>query len=171
VAVVSQAATAVRKSRELQRRNAKRMRHRPTDAEKKFWWQVRAGRLGGFKFKRQYPIGPYIADFVCLERLLIVELDGSGHSEQQDYDATRTGFLESKGFPVMRFCNYAVLTNAEGVGAGVWAALNEKIPPLPSPLPLRGRGELDSDSPRHGRSRGELNSDSPRPRRGRGRER
>jgi len=129
--VVLRTTATLRKSRELQRSNAKRMRHRPTDAEKKFWWQVRAGRLGGFKFKRQYPIGPYIADFVCFERRLIVELDGTQHAHQQEYDAARTAFLESKSFRVMRFCNYSVLTNVDGVTAGVWAALNERTPPSP----------------------------------------
>jgi very-short-patch-repair endonuclease len=129
--MVSQAATTLRKSRRLQRSNAQRMRHRPTDAEKKFWWRVRAKRLGGFKFKRQYPIGPYIADFVCLERRLIVELDGSQHSAQQEYDTARTAFLESKGFRVMRVCNYSVLTNADGVAEGVWAALKESAAPSP----------------------------------------
>src|SRR5258706_1228353 len=99
------------------------MRHRPTDAEKKFWWQVRAKRLGGFKFKRQFPIGPYIADFVCLERRLIIELDGNQHSEQEEYDAARTVFLEAKGYRVIRFCNYSALTNMEGVVEGVWLAL------------------------------------------------
>jgi very-short-patch-repair endonuclease len=129
--MVSQATATLRKSRELQRANARRMRHRPTDAEKRFWWQVRAGRLGAFKFKRQYPIGPYIADFVCLERRLIVELDGTQHAAQQEYDVARTAFLESKGFRVMRFCNYSVLTNVNGVAAGVWAALNERAAPSP----------------------------------------
>ena len=115
------------------------MRHRQTDAEKKFWWKVRNRNLGGFKFKRQYPIGRYIADFVCLERYLIVELDGDQHGEQRAYDAIRTAFLESRGFRVMRFGNYSVLTNVEGVVEGVWLALKES-PPHPTLSPCGGEG-------------------------------
>ncbi len=115
------------------------MRHMQTDAEKKFWWQVRDRRLGGFKFKRQYPIDPYIADFVCLDRRLVVELDGSQHNKQIEYDSERDAFLAGKGFEVMRIWNYDVLTDMDGTLHRVLVALG-KQPPHPNPLPLK-KGE------------------------------
>ncbi|HEV2562821.1 MAG TPA: DUF559 domain-containing protein [Rhizomicrobium sp.] len=84
---------------------ARRMRSKPVSAEKLFWSMVRNRKLGGYKFKRQYPIGPYIADFVCLEERLIVELDGPFHAARQTYDAARDEFLRSKGFRVIRLTN------------------------------------------------------------------
>ena len=115
------------------------MRHVSTDAEKKFWWMVRDRRLGGYKFKRQYPIGRYIADFVCIERKLVVELDGSQHAEQKDYDAERESFFASQGFRIVRFWNPEFLKNQDGVAYQLLALLDgEKTPsPQPSP-PLRG---------------------------------
>ena len=115
------------------------MRHMPMDAERKFWWQVRDRRLGGFKFKRQIPIGKYIVDFVCVEKRLVVELDGGQHALQEDYDRIRDKFLESRGYRVLRFWNDEVLTNMDGVIEGVLMALQQ--PPHPDPLPQRGRGE------------------------------
>ncbi len=106
------------------------MRHIPTDAERKFWWQVRDRRLAGYKFKRQWPIGKYIVDFVCLECGLIVELDGGQHSERVVYDAARAAFLAAAGYRVMRFWNDEVLKNMEAVIEGVLIALKEKAPPL-----------------------------------------
>ncbi len=114
------------------RAHARGMRHIPTDAEKKFWWQVRDRRLGGYKFKRQYPIGNYIADFVCLECHLIVELDGGQHAERADYDAARTKSLSDAGYRVMRFWNDEILTNMDGVIDGVLVALREPLSPSPA---------------------------------------
>ncbi len=67
------------------------------------------------KFRRQFPIEPYIADFVCLEPKLIIELDGSQHFDQAAYDNERTDFLEQRGFKVLRFWNNDVFKNTEGV--------------------------------------------------------
>ncbi|MDE2112825.1 MAG: endonuclease domain-containing protein [Alphaproteobacteria bacterium] len=123
---------------------ARSMRHMPTDAEKKFWWQVRDRRLAGFKFKRQYLVGPYIADFVCLDRKLIVELDGGQHAQQASYDRQREAFLRSRGFCVMRFWNDEVLTNMDGVIEGILLTLEG--PPHLNPLPDRGRGQASGAS-------------------------
>ncbi len=78
--------------------------------------QLRAGRLG-VKFRRQYPIGPYVADFCCVERQLIVELDGGQHAEpaQQGADQRRSAVLAASGYRVLRFWDSEVLTNIEGV--------------------------------------------------------
>ncbi|HEY1708852.1 MAG TPA: DUF559 domain-containing protein [Rhizomicrobium sp.] len=84
---------------------AKEMRHRPVAMEKLFWAQVRNRQLGGFKFRRQVPVGPYIADFVCVECRLIVELDGPLHPGRENYDTARDRYLEREGLRVMRFTN------------------------------------------------------------------
>jgi very-short-patch-repair endonuclease len=110
---------------------ARELRHNQTDAEHKFWEQVRNRRLVGIKFKRQYPIGSYIADFACIEKRLIVELDGAQHAKQESYDAERAAFLSTKGYRVLRFWNVDVLTNMEGVIATVLLELNGGETPSP----------------------------------------
>jgi very-short-patch-repair endonuclease len=111
---------------------ARRMRREPTTAELKFWYQVRDRRLEGFKFKRQVPIGPYIADFICIERRLIVEIDGGQHAESE-HDLKRDAFLTAEGYRVLRFWNFDVLTNMDGVIDMVIAALG--APPHPALSP------------------------------------
>ena len=93
---------------------ARSLRKNQTDAEGKFWNEVKAKRFLGLKFKRQYPIKPYYADFVCLEESLIIEIDGGQHCENKE-DEVRTRFLEKEGFKVIRFWNNEVLNNMEGV--------------------------------------------------------
>ena len=91
------------------------LRRNQTDAERLLWSRLRNKQLLGCKFRRQFPIEPYIADFVILELKLIVELDGSQHFGRVDYDQQRTAELESGGFKVIRFWNNDVLGNTEGV--------------------------------------------------------
>lgn len=124
-------ATSLRRGKlKLNRIRAQGMRHVPTDAENKFWRQVRARRLREHKFKRQVLIGSYIVDFVCIERRLVVELDGGQHDLNKGYDQARNSFLAFKGFRVLRFWNDEVLRNMDGVVEGVLRALDEK-PPSP----------------------------------------
>ncbi len=80
---------------------------------------------GRHKFRRQHPVPPYVADFACLERGLIVEVDGGQHSGQEVADAARTGVLEARGFRVIRVWNNEVLGNLEGVLAFILRALEE----------------------------------------------
>ncbi len=87
---------------------AKNLRRNSSDAERHLWYNLRANRLG-FKFKRQVPIGNYIVDFLCMEKHLIIELDGGQHLENQVYDTERTAWLNSRGFKVLRFWNNEVL--------------------------------------------------------------
>ncbi|WP_343520178.1 endonuclease domain-containing protein [Sphingomonas sp.] len=101
--------------------HAAKLRRDRTDAEDRFWQAVRNRQLDGFKFRFQHSLWPYVADFACLEAMLIVELDGGQHSETKD--ARRTAFLEAKGFHVLRFWNHEVLDNLDGVLAVVAAAL------------------------------------------------
>ncbi|WP_234024840.1 endonuclease domain-containing protein [Tsuneonella amylolytica] len=115
---------------------AKRMRHEPTEAEARLWSILRGKRLGGHKFRRQEQIGDFIVDFVCFGARLIVEADGSQHAENAA-DIERAAWLENQGFRVLRFWNTDILTNTEGVGTAILAALE---PPLPNPSPARGEG-------------------------------
>ena len=103
---------------------ARRMRHTPTEAEARLWWHLRATRLRGFKFRRQQPIGDYIVDFVCFERKLIVEVDGSQHLDAIERDDARTAWLESVGFTVLRFWNDEVLRDAECVMRDIARAID-----------------------------------------------
>ncbi|MDR6219258.1 endonuclease domain-containing protein [Deinococcus soli (ex Cha et al. 2016)] len=105
---------------------ARRLRRDQTDAEATLWHLLRSRGLG-VKFRRQYPVGPYITDFACIERGLVVELDGSGHATPHGRasDAERTRYLNAAGFRVVRFWNNEVLTNLDGVVQVIQAALRE----------------------------------------------
>ena len=94
---------------------ARTLRRKQTDAERLLWLHLRDRRLMRYKFRRQLPIGKYIADFVCLKCMLIIEVDGGQHLQEQRYDAVRTHYLESQGFRVLRFWNNDVLGNLEAV--------------------------------------------------------
>lgn len=95
----------------------KNLRKDSTPQEIIFWSRVRAKRFKGLKFKRQYSLGKYVVDFICLERKLIIELDGCQHKEenQERYDKERTQFLENLGFRVLRFWNNEINNNLNGV--------------------------------------------------------
>jgi adenine-specific DNA-methyltransferase len=101
------------------------MRHEPTDVERKLWFALRDRRLAGKKFRRQVPIGSYIADFLCLEQKLIVELDGGQHDEQATHDERRTAFLSGEGYRVIRFWNNDVIENFDGVLMTIAEALDQ----------------------------------------------
>lgn len=86
-----------------------------TEAEVRLWNRLRDRRMAGAKFRRQHPTGPYIVDFCCVERRLIVEVDGGQHSDADSGDERRSAYLASFGFKVLRFWNTDVLSNIEGV--------------------------------------------------------
>jgi very-short-patch-repair endonuclease len=92
---------------------ARKLRNNLTEAEKKLWYYLRNKNLGE-KFRRQQPIGPYFPDFVCLKKLLIIELDGGQHYASAD-DKIRDDYFKKEGFTVLRFWNNEVLENIEGV--------------------------------------------------------
>ena len=98
-------------------KRARRLRRTSTEAEKLLWQKLRARQLGGAKFRRQTPIGPYIVDFVCFEHKLVLEIDGGQHNESKgrQHDIERTAWLEAQGLRVLRFWNNQVLTSLEGV--------------------------------------------------------
>jgi very-short-patch-repair endonuclease len=89
----------------VNRVRAKAMRHDPVAMEEFFWSHLRNRKLGGFKFRRQVPVGPYIADFLCADQKLIVELDGPFHTGRKAYDAQRDKYLACLGYRVWRFSN------------------------------------------------------------------
>jgi len=122
---------------------ARKLRHAQTDAERRMWMLLRDRRLSGFKFRRQHPVGAYIADFCCLEARLIIEIDGGHHASNQDADVARSRVLESAGYRVLRFWNNEVLGNTAGVLERIVEALRTPHPTL-SP---EGRGE--SATPPH----------------------
>jgi len=102
----------------------RKLRRNATEAETKLWLALRDRRLGGFKFVRQSAIGPYIVDFVCRDRKLVVEVDGGQHADNAA-DRTRDIALASEGYRVMRFWNTDVLSNMDGVLDSLISALRD----------------------------------------------
>ena len=106
-------------------RRAIELRKELTPAERKLWAHIRNNQLG-VNFRRQHAIDNYIPDFVCIKNKLIIELDGSQHLEQDEYDKDRTAYFESKGYRVLRFWNNDVTNNLETVLTVIWAAVQEQ---------------------------------------------
>ncbi len=109
---------------------ARELRKRQTDAERALWNKLRSKQIEGVKFRRQQPIGPYIVDFVSLERKLIIEIDGGQHNERKvrEEDQEREEWLKEKGYQILRFWNNDVLTNIEGVLERIKENLEGKPP-------------------------------------------
>jgi very-short-patch-repair endonuclease len=109
---------------------ARSLRQSETEAERKLWGYLRDRRLGGYKFRRQVPVPPFVADFLCLSHLLIVEVDGATHGDQNEvqYDARRTQFLNDKGFRVHRVSNIDVFRSMTDVLDGILIILQEQNP-------------------------------------------
>jgi very-short-patch-repair endonuclease len=127
------------------RGQARALRRAPTDAERKLWYLLRSLKPLGLHVRRQAPIGIYIADFAWHAGKLVVELDGSQHAQARaDYDGTRSQWLESQDYRVLRFWNNDVLKLPRGVGETILAAAREsgRIPTNPTPNPSpQGGGE------------------------------
>lgn len=135
---------------------AKDLRDRSTDAEPLLWTQLRARRLEGLKFRRQHPVGNFVVDFVCLEKKLVIELDGGQHAEQdkKEYDTKRDAWLEGEGYKVLRFWDNEVLLHSRTVLAVIREQCVEH-PPLP-PLPSReGKKRSEHLPSRKGEKRSE----------------
>jgi len=126
------------------RDRSRQLRHNQTDAEKALWRLLRARTLAGFKFRRQHPVDRYIADFVCLESKLIIELDGGQHADQTAYDRTREARLQALGFRTIRIWNNQLLQEREAAAAVILEALTT---PHPSPLPASGEREQECKQP------------------------
>jgi very-short-patch-repair endonuclease len=91
------------------------LRRELTPTEKLLWQALRARKIGGFKFRRQHPLGRFILDFYCAKCKLVIEVDGEIHHNRQDYDAERTKYLQSYGYTILRFQNHEVIKNLQQV--------------------------------------------------------
>jgi len=125
--------------REGQKRDfARQLRRDMTDAERQLWRHLRQRQLDGHRFRRQHPIGPFVADFVCLEQRLVIEVDGGQHADSAS-DGRRSQFLMQQGCCVLRFWNHDVLGNIEGVVASILQSL-ASAGPHPNLPPQAGEG-------------------------------
>jgi very-short-patch-repair endonuclease len=125
--------------REAQKRDiARELRRGMTEAEHRLWAMIRRRQVAGCKFRRQCPVGPFVVDFACLEKGLVVEVDGGQHCDSRS-DPRRDAFLRSRGFRVLRFWNHDVLGNIEGVFQVIELALAVTYP-HPNPPPRAGEG-------------------------------
>jgi very-short-patch-repair endonuclease len=118
---------------------ARVLRRNQTDAEAALWQKLRGRGLSGYKIRRQVPVGPYVADFLCKEAMLIVEIDGGQHTEQVEYDQYRTDFLQAHGYKVARFWNNEVLMNLDGVLEALTLALSQRARELNGDLTQRAK--------------------------------
>ncbi len=127
------------------RGRARELRANMTDAERKLWDVLRRKHINGLRFRRQYQLGPYFADFICLPARLIVEVDGGQHAEEDQvtHDERRTAWLNGQNFRVLRFWNLDVLKNLDSVVDAIEAAVRGPLPRSASRFaPSRkGRGE------------------------------
>jgi len=124
------------------RERARQLRRDQTDAEQALWARLRDRQLCGAKFRRQHPIGPFVADFCCPDGKLIVELDGGQHAQEAAADQKRSRLLETQGYRVLRFWNHDVLGNTAGVLERIAEALSD---PHPVPLPGRARENKNAE--------------------------
>jgi very-short-patch-repair endonuclease len=114
---------------------AKNLRQSQTDCEIKLWYHLRGRRFENLKIRRQYPIGSYIADFICVEKMLLIELDGGQHADSKK-DVVRDNYLKSKGYITLRFWNSDVIENINGVLETIRTSINN---PHPNLLPERDK--------------------------------
>jgi very-short-patch-repair endonuclease len=112
---------------------ARSLRSGMTDVERLLWQAIRGKRVHAHRFRRQHPIGPYIADFACIEQRIVVELDGGQHQDQRVQDDQRTAYLQAQGWHVLRFWNNEVLNNLDGVLSTIAEHLTDAPPSSPSP--------------------------------------
>jgi very-short-patch-repair endonuclease len=124
------------------RTRARELRNNPTDAERALWRQLRFWQLEGYKFRRQQPIGRYVVDFVCLEKRVVVEVDGGQHSDKVDEE--RDNWLRDQGFVVLRFWNNDVLRTADAVRGVILKNLQST--PYLNPSPQGGRRRSKSEA-------------------------
>lgn len=105
---------------------ARELRREQTEPERLLWGHLRARRLGGHRFRRQHPLGPYVLDLYCPEARLAVEIDGSGHLDRTEADEARTRWLAARGVRVLRVWNHEVSGQLEAVLQRILEALEER---------------------------------------------
>lgn len=104
-----------------------------TDVEIQLWRRLQRRQMGTYKFRRQHPFGDYILDFVCLDAMLVIEVDGGQHAQNANADKARTEHLIHAGFRVLRFWNSEILEDIDAVSESIWKALRAPSPPQSSP--------------------------------------
>ena len=123
---------------------ARKLRRNATEHERILWSQLRKGRLESFRFRRQHPLGRFVVDFVCLERRLVIEVDGDqhGYPGQEEDDRSRTKWLEERGYRVVRFWNSDIRRQLDNVLETILGELNARFirHPHPGPPPSKGEG-------------------------------
>ena len=125
---------------ERMKHQVKVLRKNLTDAERWLWQRLRNRELAGCKFRRQHPIGPFIVDFVSIEKKLVIEVDGGQHAEDSESEAKRSKYLNRKGYRILRFWNNQVLQEGESVLDVILSCVIGDAPsPQPSPQ-KNGRG-------------------------------
>jgi very-short-patch-repair endonuclease len=129
----------------FRREAARRLRFNRTDAEDRLWRRLRHWPMQGTHFRRQVPIGPYIADFACMAAHVVIELDGSQHGldENRTRDETRTRWLEAAGYRIIRFWNNDLVNNMDGVLEKIYSAVHGSSIAEPAPFRHRRRPRTD----------------------------
>jgi very-short-patch-repair endonuclease len=117
---------------------ARELRRDSSRAEKICWHLLRDRRINGAKFRRQHPIGPYLADFACISQRLVIEIDGEHHAYQVEGDARRTAMMENLGWRVIRFWANEVVANPEGIWAAIEQVTRKSVTPSPNLSPSGG---------------------------------
>lgn len=120
---------------------ARELRQPQTPAETKIWAHLRHRQLGDFKFRRQHPIGRFVADFYCAACRLVIEIDGDSHTGQGEYDVARSAWLSEQGYEVIRFTNRDVFRHLDAVLEAILHKCQDLSAPTPSPPWGEGRGE------------------------------
>jgi very-short-patch-repair endonuclease len=159
-------AVAKRSIDRFRRETARRLRLDQTDAEARLWRRLRHWPMHGTHFRRQVPIGPFVADFACMAARLVIEVDGSQHGEDKNvlHDQARTRWLEAVGYRVIRFWNNDLVTNMDGVLESIYVAVHGASNAEPTPFKHKRRQRIVSDAassamkradpPRQGEDRG-----------------
>ncbi|HEX3448307.1 MAG TPA: endonuclease domain-containing protein [Isosphaeraceae bacterium] len=138
---------------------ARELRKNMTDTERLLWSKLRGKQFGGFKFRKQSPIGQFIVDFVCFDRKVVIELDGGQHAISVEDDKKRSEWLKSQGFQVIRFWNHEFIEDSDMVMEAIWLALQR--PPTLA-LPHEGGGNFKGGSYVESPGSGELPSRGPK---------
>ena len=105
---------------------ARQLRRAMTDQERLLWAKLRNRRFGKFKFRRQATIGPFIVDFLCVPRALVIELDGGQHTLRREYDTARSEWLTKHGYRVVRFWNHELREDTDAIEELIWRRLHEE---------------------------------------------
>ncbi|MGD0827840.1 MAG: DUF559 domain-containing protein [Desulfobaccales bacterium] len=129
----------------MSKQSARALRKRMADAERLLWRRLRNRELDGWKFRRQYPVGSFIVDFICVEKNLVIEFDGGPHAENEEQDIKSSAYLNRMGYRVFRFWNNQVMQENRGGSGSDFGDFSEhqpEFPLTPTLSPIGGEGEV-----------------------------